>query len=310
MSNFISRVTSTDNYLPYTISPFMKKHVLEYERLISARDDHGVADAIRDRHSDMHFMFTPSGRTALEYALDDLGLTAQDNIWIETTSNNYYISSCVTKTIERFCSWSRSYNEKTKAILINHEFGFPVEGVGKYKRFNLPIIEDCAFSFLSDNSDNTVGKVGDYLLISFPKFLPVPFGGGLYSRREIANKNRCGFKFSRELSALVRHFSECAEQNKEIRRRNYFQFSELLREFGFFPRFKMEEHHAPGVFMFSAEGHFDLDRLKIRLNNLGIQSSVFYGESAYFVPCHQEMDVFDVEYISNKIITLADECVR
>ena len=32
------------------------------------------------------------------------------------------------------------------------------------------------------------------------------------------------------------------------------------------------------------------------MNNHGIQSSVFYGEQAYFIPCHQHLSTDDLDY--------------
>ena len=45
----------------------------------------------------------------------------------------------------------------------------------------------------------------------------------------------------------------------------------------------------------------NLNDMKNFINSNGIESSVFYGENAYFVPCHQNLKKQDIEYIFEAI---------
>ncbi|MBP4050847.1 DegT/DnrJ/EryC1/StrS aminotransferase family protein, partial [Chromobacterium violaceum] len=177
IEKIIAARIGNDNYLNYTISPFQKSIAKEYSHIYESSSCSQVQDYIANFYNDKFFSLTGSGREALEIVLQQLGLTDADEVWIETTTNNFYVSSCVTHTIEKFCRWSRSFSKKTKAILLIHEFGFPIEEIKHYLDYQLPIIEDCAFSFLSQNSEGDVGFHSDFLIASFPKFLPVPWGG-------------------------------------------------------------------------------------------------------------------------------------
>src|SRR6185369_5520890 len=98
-------------------------------------------------------------------------------VTIVTTTGNFYISGCVTREIEKFCRWSRDIEPQTKALLVIHEFGFPYEELRELRRFNLPIIEDAAHAFASNNREQSAGHVGDFVVYSFPKFFPTQTGG-------------------------------------------------------------------------------------------------------------------------------------
>jgi len=33
------------------------------------------------------------------------------------------------------------------------------------------------------------------------------------------------------------------------------------------------------------------------MNEIGVESSIFYGSSAYFIPCHQNLNAWEIEYM-------------
>ncbi|MFM5019580.1 DegT/DnrJ/EryC1/StrS family aminotransferase [Aeromonas rivipollensis] len=296
-----SALTSQDNFCQYNISPFQIKHLNEYDNIIAKGTKHkNLEKNIYHRFRGKEFNLTKSGRDALNLILNNLNLCASDEIWIETTTNNFYISGCVTSTIEKYCGWSRKFSERTKAILINHEFGFTLENVDEYRKYNLPIIEDCAFSFLSENKSRSVGIHSDYVIISFPKFLPVPWGGGVYASSKLPKQNVVG---ENVLLTLVDFYIKDLDEIKKRRLFNYNLMAHYFNKEGFLARFEIQDGHVPGVFMFKhALDNNSIDSVKQHLNKSGIQSSVFYGEMAYFIPCHHEMTEVDVHYICSKTI--------
>lgn len=70
--------------------------------------------------------------------------------------------------------------KETRALLINHFFGFPQplrKIVDLCVKENLFLIEDCAQAFLSrDKNGNLLGSTGDASIFSFRKSLPLPDG--------------------------------------------------------------------------------------------------------------------------------------
>lgn len=302
LMEIVSKLTTKDNFFQFNISPLQTKHLNEYDQVINLDNDSYYLDRyIYNRFERKYFNFTASGREALELALVNLNLCSDDEVWIETTTNNFYISGCVTSTIEKYCRWSRVFSNKTKVILINHEFGFPIEDIERYLQFNLPIIEDCAFSFMSQNGKETIGKYSDYLVISFPKFLPVPYGGGLYSRTILPKVNN-GVIIDL-LKKLVNFYIKDFDAIKDRRLKNYLLMLRLFKENDFSARFELKDGYTPGVFMFKhCLNEKAVNNAKAYLNSQGIQSSAFYGEDSYFIPCHQEMTKSDIQYLVSKTI--------
>lgn len=289
----LARLGGRDNFIPYMISPFGRPTL----KVAGSPAPHAAASP-PPRFAGKYSVFTRSGREALEIALRRLALRPEQSVWIETTSNNRYISACVTRAVERICRWTRTWESATAAILFNHEFGFPGEGLERYRSFGLPIIEDCAFSYLSDNSEGTMGSIADYVIVSFPKFLPVPSGGALYAVEPLDGE---GADLA-EVAGLVSHYLPAATDIAARRRANYAGLQARFGTHGMAVRFEMKPWHTPGVFMFKVDESVDLQKLREWLNARGIQSSAFFGESAYFIPCHHELDEEDLDYLTQSVV--------
>lgn len=83
-------------------------------------------------------------------------------------------------------------NKKTKAIIIPHIFGAPVE-IDKLQKFGIPIIEDCAHSIGAKYKGRQVGSFGKLSIFSFyaTKMLTTGEGGMILSNsQKILNKIR------------------------------------------------------------------------------------------------------------------------
>lgn len=58
--------------------------------------------------------------------------------------------------------------------------------------------------------------------------------------------------------------------------------------------FEASVNEVPGAFVFRAPG-IDLDGFKIFMQSNGIESSVFYGEQAFYIPVHQHLSREDMD---------------
>src|ERR1051325_4494905 len=170
----------------YRISPFNTSDIARNRALPSSAG--GIDKYFRERFAERRWMYCESGRQAIHLALRALGLSPDDVVTILTTSGNFYISGCVTREIEKFCRWSREIEPQTKALLVNHEFGFPYEELRAIRRFNVPIIEDAAHAFASNNREQSAGHIGDFVVYSFPKFFPIQTGGLLVLKEHYTMK--------------------------------------------------------------------------------------------------------------------------
>lgn len=280
----------------YRIGPFQTRDISLNQVL---PDLDRIDNYFHERFGDLRFSYTYNGREAIYLALKHYKLSRNDVVTILTSSGNFYISSCVTNEIEKFCKWSREILPETKVLFVNHEFGYPYPEIQKLKLLNLPIIEDCAGSFFSEDSDFTIGRTGDFTIFSFPKMFPIQIGGLLISASHI-HKNFEGKLQSEMLRYIKNVLSEYVQGKDQIIRQRINNYTELRSRFetlGLIERFKLEKGVVPGVFMFRTDSqNLDLNDLKKHFWAHGIQSSVFYGEEAFFIPVHQALTQYDLEY--------------
>lgn len=245
-----------------------------------------------------NYRLTIKGRSAIELALSYYQLKKDDTVTILTSSNNFYISSCVTNTIEKYCSWSRKISDKTKVIFVNHEFGYPYPNLQSLKEYNIPIIEDCAHCFMSDDELGLVGKTGDFAIYSLPKFFPMQMGGILSINNnsihipdtiEENHKDYILRNISCNLSTL--------ENICERRLTNYHYLKEQLKTIGIQPYFEEKRRTIPNVFLFKWHSNINYALLKEFMQSNGVECSVFYGQNAFFVPVHQNLKKSHLDYI-------------
>lgn len=291
-------IIAPDPYLKpqYNISPFRTTDIAFNAKLHRSNE---IDDYLKERFSGRRYVFTKNGREAIGLALSYYNLARQDLITILTSSSNYYVSSCVTTEIERFCHWNRIKSKDTSLLFLNHEFGYPVEGTDEFFRLGFPFIEDCAHSFFLCDSKSGLGVSGDFTVLSFPKMFPLQVGGLLLINGDREPKSVSILQPEEEqyIKNVLSYYIRFESEIKQRRILNYLFLREKFGDLGFRERFKLIPGIIPGVFMFITEGYnLDLTELKGYYFKHGIQCSVFYGEEAFFLPCHQNLEESDLLY--------------
>ena len=292
-------VIDPDPYLvpSYRISPFKTEYVALNASLA---DNDFAAEYFNKRFGVGNWNYTFNGREAIQFALQSYALKATDLVTILTTSQNFYISSCVTKEIEAICQWNRAITAETKVLLVNHEFGYPYPEMEQLKALGLPIIEDCCTTFFSENATDNLGQQGDFSVYSFPKFFPIQIGGLLVSNQK--NKSFHHSKLTTDQTDYIQNVVSHALLNTTdlLQKRNTtFDYAcDLFEKLGFSLRFPTGKKVVPSALLLNNHGIVhDLNHLKLYLEKQGIQNSVFYGEDAFFIPCHQNLKQEDVHYM-------------
>lgn len=280
----------------YKICPFNTCYLRKNRKLPASE----YSDAyFNERFNGRDWIYTLNGREAIHIALSFYHLKRTDYVTILTTSGNTYISGCVTKEIEKFCNWSRKIEQNTKLILVNHEFGYPYLKLNDLKQYNIPIIEDCAHSFFSTDELKNTGTVGDFLILSIPKMFPVQIGGILVSNYSVdfLKQSRINSETKLYLKNVLSYNLVDREVIIKKRLLNYRLFCTKFGDLGLDPYFELRKGTIPGVFLFRADRiNIELPKLKEILRSHGIQCSVFYGENAFFLPCHQNLFEEDIDY--------------
>jgi len=168
---------------------------------------------------------------------------------------------------------------------VNHEFGFPYESLRALRDHNLPIIEDAAHSFASENAEESISRVGQFTIYSFPKFFPVQFGGLLVFDPSFSIEEPLPAATRTYLQkVLSAHLPRLAKTRRK-RQENHRYLTAKFAAIGCPPRFELTQRTTPGVFMFRTGPDTDLPALKTRIQAHGIECSVFYGEQGIFPPC-------------------------
>ena len=168
---------------------------------------------------------TTSGTTALHLACKTLGIKEGDQVLVSSSTNMacaFSVDYCgaipIPIDIERE-TWQmdvnrieEKINEKTKAIMVVHLFGHPVDMdpvLEISKKHNLKIIEDCAEAHGVEYKGNKVGSIGDIGAFSF-----------------FANKTiTCG-----EGGMVVTNSKELAEKAKSLKNLSYGKVNKFIHD--------------------------------------------------------------------------------
>lgn len=169
-----------------------------------------------------------SGSDAIRALMESLQLGREDEVYITTTTDSTYVSTCVSGTVFNFSKISRVLTEKTKAIFVIHTYGFPhpelLQLRAKADELQIPLIEDCISSFDSYNAANIrLGSVGDYAVYSLSKIFPLAFGGVLSYK--LSGIEGC---FNNTLKNEFEKWVPVIPSLKERRRLIYSKLKELL----------------------------------------------------------------------------------
>lgn len=281
----------------FGLSPFRTNYVNKNYNL--PEDFHSIQE-LDNRFGKDSWMYTYNGKEAISFALSHYDLKKNDLVTILTTSENLYISSCVTLEIERVCKWNREILPETKLIFVNHEFGYPYKNMDHIVSLGLPIIEDCCTTFFSQDDNHKIGKYGDFTVYSLPKFFPIQIGGILTTNKFKLSSQQSKLS-NTEIQYITNVLSYYLRQTNQIlnkRSENFEHGLDLFSKIGFTERFQKNKAITPYVMLLKNNSIIkDLNLFKLFMNKNGIQNSIFYGEDAFFIPNHQSLNFLEIEFI-------------
>ena len=246
-----------------------------------------VSEFLADRFGKPCTLF-PAGRAALDLLCAHLHLRREDEVWIATTFDLPNVSSCVTCTIFNHCRPSRVLTDRTRAILVIHEFGVPHRDAAKLAAVansrHIPLIEDCAHSIDSWHDGKLAGTLGDWTILSFPKVLPVRDGGALigpiidYRPTTIQNHNILA-----TAAQVAPHLPYIADYSKR-RRRAFRAMAAMARDKRLEPLFDVPDAVAPWMFPLRTSRCEDYLQ---RARPAAIDCARWHGADVIVLPCHQ-----------------------
>jgi dTDP-4-amino-4,6-dideoxygalactose transaminase len=135
------------------------------------------------------------------------------------------------------------------------------------------------------------------------KMFPMQSGGLLYAKDKTIIQSELSIAEIKYYKSCFRYYNlKKEEEIIQKRINNYFALSQIFENYGFNVKFPLKPKETPGAFVFSVSD-VNLDKLKIFMQRQGIECSVFYGEEAFYIPCHQNMDNRNIDYIETLIKT-------
>lgn len=228
-----------------------------------------------------------SGTDAIRYIIEKEKINIGDEVFITTTTNSSYVSTCVSATIFNYCKISRLITEKTKAIFVIHTFCFPHPELETLRKIaderNIILIEDCIAAFDSFNSQNIrLGSVGDYAVYSLRKIFPIKYGGILHSKKN----NIAGIK-DNYLHQEIKLWEPFLSILKTRRRNNYFYLKQKLGN----PIYKDEINVNPYKYGFYTDEYLAI------MKNPEIEFGKTHVKREVHIPVNPFIDFFDYNVI-------------
>ena len=228
--------------------------------------------------------FVPRASYGIYALLKQLNLQPEDEVLIIKTFYEPFISSCVTRMIEKVCKWSFIESTNTKAVLVIHEFGLPcLRAIPE----GYPVIEDCAWRV------DSLG-IGDYAVFSLQKLYNINFGAyieGVELSDEYLWSIGCLDVFKREVAKdMVRDAGE------EVRKARWDQYHALVKADGMTP-FMERGDWMPTVYLQVVDSDEEAQAVVHRLIEFGVQAGVYWGKKCFYLPIHQNMSEKEVEYM-------------
>jgi hypothetical protein len=249
-------------------------------------------------------MFAIAG-ALIEYR-DQGRLTADDEVLISTTTGSPYISSCVTRAIESVCKWSQTPSDKTRAVFLIHEFGFPNPHAAEMRAFcnerGIPLIEDLAYGWGSEGT----GNWGDVKIISFTKLLPLQYGGVLVGMKIPPERHWKVLRSSDpakgdEVFGLLPKVWQPLPEIRATRQEIWKMYADRLAQV-IDPWMAIEPGVMPGAFIAKLENEDEMRRVSAFVKRFGIEVGNWYHHASIFLPCHQRMTRRHVDYVSGAIL--------
>lgn len=265
-------------------------------------NDISLESFLTERFQKQSCVVTPTGRAALALVLKQLDLQRQDEVYITTTFDYPNVSSCVTCTIFDYCKPARVLSENARAVLVIHEFGIPHPNMIELRDLansrHIPLIEDCAHTLDSWQGKKLVGTVGDYVICSFPKIFPVPYGGALLGPR--LKYEYTPSPTDRKHIAAVRdnvtpHLPLLGEYS-ERRRTVFKELTCRVCELGLAPLFEVSDFISPWFFPVPISQCQECLELA---PEVGVECALWHGTEIVVFPCHQQLSDTCVVRISD-----------
>lgn len=274
---------------------------------IPAQPEKIVERALGEKFNGKPYTFFPRAMYAI-YAL--VKHLKPRSVWITTTTDAHYVSSCVTSAIEQTSKWTRELTDDTDAIFVIHEFGFLHPKLQELRAIadkrGIPLVEDCAYGWGTEGA----GKTGDYCLYSLTKTFPLQFGGYLVGKhftheelwKDFGSSDRGKQEYT---EARLAAWIGKQEEDRAARAANYAWYRELFGENRTF--FPWRDGTDPGAFVLRVKDEETMKQVSSFVCGFGIECGNYWRNAAIMLPVHQRLGPMHLEYIAGSVLATERE---
>lgn len=245
--------------------------------------------------------YGPNARSLFGFVFKHHQLTRHDEIAILTTSDNTYISTCVTVQCFNYAKISRVITERTKVIILIHEYGYIMDelqtAICNWQDKGIVVIEDCAHIMGYRINGRMVGSFGDYALFSLSKTIPGKYGGLLRTSQRIA-----GLQFTVSEEEMIKEGRRTADR--------------YLCKFGWFnqrrdsvaslfrkrlPTYEPSAHNCPYFIGFQTQTKDEIIK-----QNFHIEYGATLRNDLVYIPTNPFVSISEYEKFINSVVDVID----
>jgi hypothetical protein len=254
--------------------------------------------SLKNMHRGYQLQYFFNEKQGIHFLCKKYNLKRSDEVYIVTSTDKNYVSTCVSGTFFNYCKISRVFTAQTKMIFVIHEFGIicpEIEELQKLaNKLSIPLVEDCAHTILSWFNGKIAGSWGDEILYSLPKQIPVKNGGMLLTKKsDQVEYNKIESNF--DLEQKVNDFEKYLFYFSEKRKQNYKIFNSKLGN----SALKINLEQSTPYFYIMETDIYDL--LYKELDNKLIECGRIYVENWFALPTQPLMDENEIEEICTTI---------
>jgi hypothetical protein len=245
---------------------------------------------------------TKNARHALTLALQSTVRSEAFVVSIITPSGSGYVSACVTGEINKYCKWVFGYDPKADIYLLIHEFGRKAVLPKQAAKSRKPVIEDCAYALVDPLFSSSYAMQGHYIIFSLSKVFPIQYGGlffvnGVPLKENLSPKYHLSDNGKSYLKQILTAYFQELNQANQARLHTYKLMQQICKDYGLNEAYPAKEGELPHAFLVEISPEVDASSIKVHMNLAGVESGIFEGGNAYFLPCHQNMNMAEIEYI-------------
>jgi hypothetical protein len=260
------------------------------------------------------FTYMPDAEFAILSGLKALDVKQNDTVLIVSSFPESTPAPAILKTLDGFCKWTYDQRKDTKAVIVNHRFGFPYQQIDNFEKLRQPILEislDCLNLTIGSQK---VGTLGDLSVFDFTRIFPMQYGAVLvgehFDDKHIWDNFGCLDVDKRnQTREQLGIFWEQQPEIHQHRMNLWGEYLKLFQQVGMEPQLQLDENSIPSAFVFRTLPQYPPIVIQERLLSFGVTVEIDPEVGWVALPCHQNISPAHRDYIFGVYRGMMNPCV-